>query len=82
MPWFDTNKWMPRDGEKILFHCRSWRKSSWEIGRFSRQDEKIYNHYAGRTFETYDWGDVDYWYKIPSVPTGKKKTMIAEEFVG
>ena len=81
MPWFDTNKWTPRDGEKILFHCKNWyRKSMWEIGRYCKAENRVYNHYVGRVYEFYDWNDVDYWYKVPAIQTGKKK--IAEEMAG
>lgn len=72
MSWFESNEWTPRDGEKILFHCSNWKKTSWEVGRYNRHDGKIYNHYSGRTYLFYEWKDVDYWCKIPAVPDKKK----------
>ena len=81
MAWLDTNVLTPNDGEKILFHCKNWyRKSMWEIGRYCKAENRVYNHYVGRVYEFYDWNDVDYWYKVPAIQTGKKK--IAEELAG
>lgn len=82
MAWLDTNVLTPNDGEKILFHCKNWYcKSMWEIGRYCKDENRVYNHYVGRVYEFYDWDDVDYWFKVPAIQTGKK-TRIAEEFVG
>ena len=73
MAWFEADGWTPRDGEKVLFHCKKWIKTSWEIGRYCRGDNKIYNHYVGRTYISYDFEDVDWWYKVPEIPLKKNK---------
>ena len=72
MAWFEADGWTPKDGEKILFHCKSWyRKSTWEIGRYCKDENRVYNHYVGRVYEFYDWDQVDYWFHVPLPPTSK-----------
>ena len=75
MSWFESEYFAPSDGEKILFHLRHCVRSSWEVGRYNREDKKVYNHYAGRAYITYNWDDIDYWYKVPVVPGTKHKKV-------
>ena len=70
MPWYNAAELIPRDGEKILFHCKNWmRKSTWEVGRYDKNENRVYNHYVGRVYEFYDWDQVDYWFHVTLPPT-------------
>lgn len=71
MPWHSAEALIPRDGEKILFHCRDWRKSTWEIGRYCKGENRVYNHYIGRTYDYYEWDRIDWWFSIPAPPTAR-----------
>lgn len=80
MLWYSTEQMTPKDGEKILFHCKNWmRKSTWEVGRYDKNENRVYNHYVGRVYEFYDWDQVDYWFQVPLPPNAKtdKKTNAA-----
>ena len=80
MPWYNAEELIPRDGEKILFHCKNWmRKSTWEVGRYCKGENRVYNHYVGRVYEFYDWDQVDYWFHVTLLPTARtdKKTNAA-----